>query len=295
MIPTRPLSFIRITADGTRAAIVRPVAAEMPIAVEFNGIGYAVLMATPADLNDLVTGFALAERLVERADELPEIDVHRTKRGMIVRATLVPKRAARVADRVRHRVSESSCGLCGIENLEQALRPLPRVTAISDADDAAIFAALAALRDHQPLNRETGGVHGAALVARDGTIRLAREDVGRHNAFDKLIGAMAYPAIVSLIAVLIVIFLVTYVVPQIATVFVNSKRALPLLTVTMLAISAFVRQWGWLMLLGLVWTLQGANILGGSVMSGQSQWLYIGIVVLLAGAALLFWLRRSRP
>lgn len=191
MIPTRPLSFIRITADGTRAAIVRPVAAEMPIAVEFNGIGYAVLMATPADLNDLVTGFALAERLVERADELPEIDVHRTKRGMIVRATLVPKRAARVADRVRHRVSESSCGLCGIENLEQALRPLPRVTAISDADDAAIFAALAALRDHQPLNRETGGVHGAALVARDGTIRLAREDVGRHNAFDKLIGAMA--------------------------------------------------------------------------------------------------------
>lgn len=188
---TRRLVFTRIAADGTREGMARPVADETPIAIEFNGIGYAVLMATPADLDDLVTGFALAERLVERADDLPEIDVHRTERGMIVRATLVPERAARVADRVRHRVSESSCGLCGIENLEQALRPLPRVTAASDAGGAAIFAALATLRDHQPLNRETGGVHAAALVASDGTIRLAREDVGRHNAFDKLIGAMA--------------------------------------------------------------------------------------------------------
>ncbi|WP_294262240.1 formate dehydrogenase accessory sulfurtransferase FdhD [uncultured Sphingomonas sp.] len=188
---TRQLAFIRIAADGTRDGVARPVADEVPIAIEFNGIGYAVLMATPADLDDLVTGFALAERLVERADEMPEIDVHRTDRGIVVRATLVPERAVRVADRVRHRVSESSCGLCGIENLEQALRPLPRVTATSEAGDAAIFAALTALRDHQPLNRATGGVHAAALVARDGTIRLAREDVGRHNAFDKLIGAMA--------------------------------------------------------------------------------------------------------
>lgn len=188
---TRRLSFIRIAADGTREGAARPVADEVPIAIEFNGIGYAVLMATPAELDDLVTGFALAERLIERADEVPEIDIHQTGRGIVVRATLVIERAARVADRVRHRVSESSCGLCGIENLEQALRPLPRVTATSEASDAAIFAALAALRDHQPLNRATGGVHAAALVSRDGTIRLAREDVGRHNAFDKLIGAMA--------------------------------------------------------------------------------------------------------
>lgn len=188
---TAPLPFTRIAADGALTVVERPVAAEVPIAIEFNGIGYAVLMATPANLDDLVTGFALAERLVDAGDELLEIDVHRTDRGVIVRAMLSPERAARVADRVRHRVSESSCGLCGIENLEQALRPLPRVTAISDASDAAIFEALAALRDHQPLNRATGGVHAAALVARDGTIRLAREDVGRHNAFDKLIGAMA--------------------------------------------------------------------------------------------------------
>lgn len=185
------MRFTRIGADGGRESIERPVAAEVPIAIEFNGIGYAVLMATPADLDDLVTGFALAERLVEGPGELLEIDTHATERGVIVRAMLAPDCAARVTDRVRHRVSESACGLCGIENLEQALRPLPRVTSASEASDAAIFAALSSLRDHQALNRETGGVHAAALVGSDGAIRLAREDVGRHNAFDKLIGAMA--------------------------------------------------------------------------------------------------------
>ena len=183
--------FRLIVADGAQSAATRPVPEERPIAIECNGIGYAVLMATPADLDDLITGFALAERLIERAGELAELDLHPADRGVIARATLIPQRAARVADRVRHRVSESGCGLCGIENLEQALRPLPRVTATSDADDAACFVALSALRDHQPLNRATGGVHAAALAAADGTIRLVREDVGRHNAFDKLIGAMA--------------------------------------------------------------------------------------------------------
>lgn len=189
--PAKLMRFDAIARDGATRAIERAVAVERPIAVEFNSIGYAVLMATPADLDDLITGFALAERLIERAEELVELDLHPTDRGIIARAMLTPECAARVAARVRHRVSESGCGLCGIENLEQALRPLPRVTATSDAGDTACFAALAGLRDHQPLNRATGGVHAAALATADGTIRLVREDVGRHNAFDKLIGAMA--------------------------------------------------------------------------------------------------------
>ncbi|TVV70733.1 formate dehydrogenase accessory sulfurtransferase FdhD [Sphingomonas solaris] len=182
--------FIRLAPDAARAPLTRAVAVEMPVAVEANGLGYAVMMATPADLADFACGFALAERLVDAADEIVEIDHHDTGNGLILRLTLIPERADRVIDRVRHRVAESSCGLCGLENLEQALRPLPPVTAISTAPDAAIFAALAALRDHQPLNRATGAAHAAALCGADGTIRLAREDVGRHNAFDKLIGAM---------------------------------------------------------------------------------------------------------
>jgi FdhD protein len=185
------LSFDRLTPDGGTEAIMRVLAEEVPVAIEYNGAGYAVLMATPSDIGDLVQGFSLAERLVSRDDALLDVDVHDTGAGIIARATLPPHRTEGLLDRVRHRASDSSCGLCGIENLEQAIRPLPQVTTKSLADRAAIFHALEALRDHQPLNAATGAAHAAALVGADGAIRLVREDVGRHNAFDKLIGAMA--------------------------------------------------------------------------------------------------------
>jgi FdhD protein len=185
------LRFDRLTPDGGTVAIDRALAEEVPVAIEFNGIGYAVLMATPTDIGDLVLGFALAERLIGPEDGVFDVDVHRTDQGIVARATLPPDRTDGLLERVRHRVSESSCGICGIENLEQAIRPLPTVTATSRADRAAIFRALAALYDHQPLNAATGAAHAAAWVGADGAIRLVREDVGRHNAFDKLIGAMA--------------------------------------------------------------------------------------------------------
>ncbi|MEH3106546.1 MAG: formate dehydrogenase accessory sulfurtransferase FdhD [Sphingomonas fennica] len=185
------LAFRAVSPDGAAAAVTRPIAVERPVAIEFGGLGYAVMMATPADLADFVTGFALTERLIDTATELLDVDFHETERGTVVRATLHADRLPRVVDRVRHRVSESSCGLCGIENLEAALRPLPCVKAAALADEASVFRALGFLRDHQPLNRRTGAVHAAAACAADGTIRLVREDVGRHNAFDKLIGAMA--------------------------------------------------------------------------------------------------------
>jgi FdhD protein len=186
----RRLAFRRIAADGIVEPIERAVADETPIAIEYNGLGYAVLMASAGDLEDLAYGFSHAERLIERADQIIDIDMHRAERGMLLRITLTDDRLALVAERVRHRVSESSCGLCGIENLEQALRELPVVEAGTPPEDAAIFAALGGLSAHQPLNAATGGVHAAALCGRDGAIRLVREDVGRHNGFDKLIGAM---------------------------------------------------------------------------------------------------------
>ena len=188
--PSRLAAFRRIAATGAVHEIERLVADETPVAIEYNGLGYAVLMASAADLEDLAHGFSRAERLIDHRDQIIDIDVHRAERGMLVRITLTDDRVALVADRVRHRVSESSCGLCGIENLEQALRDLPMVDPGVAPDDAAIFAALEALPEHQPRNAQTGAVHVAALCGRDGSIRLAREDVGRHNAFDKLIGAM---------------------------------------------------------------------------------------------------------
>ncbi|MPT49353.1 MAG: formate dehydrogenase accessory sulfurtransferase FdhD [Sphingobium sp.] len=187
---TCKLTFNRLTPDGCEQVVERPLAEEVPIAVEFNGIGYAVLMATPDHIDDLLLGFALAERLIGPGDAAFAVEAHRTEQGVIARANLSVDRVDSLFDRVRHRASESSCGLCGIENLEQAIRPLSPVTARSEASRAAIFRALGDLRGHQHLNAATGAVHAAACVSADGAIRLVREDVGRHNAFDKLIGAM---------------------------------------------------------------------------------------------------------
>ena len=180
----------RRSRDGATVPVERPIAVETPVAVEFNGLGYAVVMATPIELIDFAYGFSLAERLSDRASDIIEVAPHVTDRGVVLRVTLIEERMERIVDRVRHRVSESSCGLCGLENLEQVLRPLPIITARCQADDAAVFRALDALRDQQPLSAATGAVHAAALCRADGTIALAREDVGRHTAFDKLIGAM---------------------------------------------------------------------------------------------------------
>lgn len=177
--------FERITPEGKREPVVRPLAEEAPVAIEVNGLGYAVMMATPADLEDFAWGFLQSERLGRPG----EVDAHRATRGIVLRVTIAD--GAAVVERVRHRTTDSSCGLCGIENLEAALRPLPEVAERSAAGPDAIFRALAELGDRQPLNARTGAAHAAALCGADGAIRLVREDVGRHNASDKLLGAMA--------------------------------------------------------------------------------------------------------
>lgn len=183
-------SFSRITAAAEIVANDRGVAVETPIAIEVNGLGYAVLMASPGDLEDLVAGFLLTERLISAIDDIMDLSVTAVEKGIIARASLVPALTDAVLVRVRHRISESSCGLCGIENLEQAMRPLPHVSSHSAATDSAVFTALSLLRAHQTLNQITGAVHAAAACSASGDILLVREDVGRHNAFDKLIGAM---------------------------------------------------------------------------------------------------------
>lgn len=172
-------------------ALERRVPVEAPVSVEIGGIGYAVMMATPSDLRDYALGFALGEGLVERVDQIGDIDIHAVEGGWAVRLWLPPERMEIVHERARRRVSESSCGLCGMDNIDAVLRPLPKVTARIATDRAAIARALASLPDHQPLGRETGAVHAAAFCAPDGEIIRVREDVGRHNALDKLVGALA--------------------------------------------------------------------------------------------------------
>lgn len=169
----------------------RNIAVEAPLSLEFNGIAYAVMMATPADFMDYVTGFALGEKLIETPADIEDMDIHRAEKGWIVRAQLAGDRTEALLARVRTRVSESSCGLCGMENLEEVMRPLPKVPSHPAPSSDAIFRALTELRAHQPLHNATGAVHAAAFADRQGHILHAREDVGRHNALDKLIGGLA--------------------------------------------------------------------------------------------------------
>lgn len=181
----------QVSADGHRRAITREWVPEVPVALEFNGVAYAVMMASPADLEDFATGFAICEGLAESAGRVVDIAVAEVERGWIVRTTVEGLGAEKLGERVRARVAESSCGLCGIENLEAIALPLPPVVAHEPIGHAAIFRALSVLRERQPLGRATGAAHAAAHALADGAIACVREDVGRHNALDKLVGARA--------------------------------------------------------------------------------------------------------
>ena len=184
-------SAVEVRRDGSRLATCREWVPEVPVALEFNGLAYAVMMATPADLEDFATGFALTEGLAAHAREVTDLAIAEVERGWIVRAALSGLGAEQLGERVRTRVAESSCGLCGIENLEAVARPLPPVAAHDAIAPDAIFVALAAMQNRQPLGSATGAAHAAAWCDPAGAIGCLREDVGRHNALDKLIGAMA--------------------------------------------------------------------------------------------------------
>ena len=181
--------FDKHGSDSALDRVDRAIAVEAPIAIEVDGIAYAVMMATPADLDDFVTGFMLSEGMIARASDMSFIDVSCVERGIICRVARSMPDPAAILERVRHRTTDSACGLCGLESLEAAIRPLPRVPRSNIAPHA-IFSARANLADVQHLNLQTGATHAAAFADADGNIRLIREDVGRHNAFDKLIGAM---------------------------------------------------------------------------------------------------------
>ena len=185
------IAVTRLSFEGSRhQAIDRIVPIEAPVAIEYNGIGYAVMMATPTDLDDFVIGFTVSEGLTS-ASELDKPEIIAVKGGWIARLSLPVSAMPAVTLRARNRMSESGCGLCGIDSIAAVLAPLPNVTARIAVRDAAISAALEQLGEHQRLGRASGATHAAAFCLPDGAIQCVREDVGRHNAFDKLIGALA--------------------------------------------------------------------------------------------------------
>ena len=190
MSTVRHEATVILRPDGSEAG-ERRVAVEAPVAIEVDGLGYAVMMMTPAHLEAFTVGFLLTERLADTAADVIAIEPFEAEAGWIVRAVLSERCRGRIHDRVRHRTSDTSCGLCGIAGLEQLRRPVAVRPPRPAVAASALFAALAALRTHQPLNAATGAAHAATLCERDGRIVAAFEDVGRHNALDKLIGATA--------------------------------------------------------------------------------------------------------
>jgi formate dehydrogenase accessory protein FdhD len=182
-------------ADGGSRMREENVVEETPVALLYNGLAFAVMMATPTDLEDFALGFAIGERVVEAADEFDLVDIVRSDRGIALHGAIPQKRYDALAPRLRNLEGRSGCGLCGTAELEQAMRPARAVAAGPNLPVDAIHEGLAALARRQPINAHSGGAHAAGFV--DGDTVLVREDVGRHNAVDKLIGAMlrARPAI----------------------------------------------------------------------------------------------------
>lgn len=186
MTPRAAVS-LPMTAPGGHEA-TRALPEETAVALVFNGSTLAVMMATPADLTDFALGFALSEGLAT-ADALSEVEIVQHPNGIEARQWLPEDRAGAIDQRRRTMAGPVGCGLCGIDSLEQAARDVPKVGPGTPISAPEIATALAALRAAQPLHDETRAVHAAGNWS--GAMTAVREDVGRHNALDKLIGALS--------------------------------------------------------------------------------------------------------
>lgn len=193
--PAQPPASCAVAAEPVRFAPGRPnaavseVAVEAPVSIVYGTLPYAVMMATPSDLEDFVTGFSLTEGIIREAGEIRSLSVTPRSEGIVVTVELAPGRFREHLARRRNLSGRTSCGLCGVEELADL--PLAEMPAGRQAPvrASAIARALGGLDRHQPLNRLTRSVHAAAWCDLRGEILSAREDVGRHNALDKLIGA----------------------------------------------------------------------------------------------------------
>jgi len=183
---------------ATRAAEEEFVAEEVPVALEYNGLSHAVMLATPLDLEDFALGFSLTEGLLASPADLLDVEVRTRPNGVALQLRVTARCEALLKERRRSMAGRTGCGLCGTDNLDQVFRPpqrpvppLPDALAADEALVAALSRAMRELAAAQPLQQRTGGIHAAAWCGVDGALRWVREDVGRHNALDKLIGAMA--------------------------------------------------------------------------------------------------------
>mgnify|MGYP001195776770 CR=1 FL=1 len=188
--PTARVTSIRVAREGGREEVSRAVPSEVPVALTHDGSSYAVMLASPMDLQDFGVGFSFTEGVIGEAAEIADLDVVEHDDGLEVRMWLTPDPSRKLVARRRHITGPTGCGLCGVESLEDAARPLPRVADGITVDAADIHAALDAMMPAQRIGRETRAVHAAGFWTADEGLVVLREDVGRHNALDKVIGAV---------------------------------------------------------------------------------------------------------
>lgn len=194
MVSQTPIAHVQrtvVTRDSTSIG-TRVIPEETAVSFTYGSATFAVMMATPEEIEDFAIGFSLTEGIVDDAAEIASMEILPHAQGIEARMTLAGSRGDQLESRRRRLAGPAGCGLCGIESLEAAVRPARRVSADLQVRPETIFAALSGLRDHQRLNAMTRAVHAAGFWSTDENRLVAvREDVGRHNALDKLAGALA--------------------------------------------------------------------------------------------------------
>ena len=197
-----PLSEVNVTRwrNGVISQATDKVAEEVPIALIYNGVSHAVMLATPQDLEDFALGFSLSEGILQNKSELYDVEIITQPLGIELRLDVATEAFVKLKERRRNLVGRTGCGLCGAESLEQALR-LPKINATPQTsihaasspivNASSMIKAFRTIQTTQVLQQATGATHACAWVNANGEVQLLREDVGRHNAMDKLIGALA--------------------------------------------------------------------------------------------------------
>jgi len=176
--------------DGAFEARTEQVVEETPVVIVYNNIPHVVMMATPRDLEDFAVGFSVTEELIRSPADLEAIQIVKYSQGIELQTTVAQECEAVIASRTRRLTGRTGCGICGSDSIEAVLKTLHQVRPGPVVPARAIERALQSLTEHQDLNAASGAVHAAAWASTAGEILHAREDVGRHNALDKLIGAL---------------------------------------------------------------------------------------------------------
>ena len=187
-----PLLKLRATRwrDGQPSESAETIAEETPVAIVYNGIPHVVMMATPQDLEDFALGFSITEELIPSPADLERVEVVRYSQGIEIQAQVSKACEEVIAGRTRRLTGRTGCGICGADSVSMVLKQLHPVEDDVTVRAEAIRRALESLAGHQTLNADAGAVHAAGWAGLDGVIEVVREDVGRHNALDKLIGSL---------------------------------------------------------------------------------------------------------